>query len=122
MVMGYQPTDAYTRPKDISLQFLNGVKLDFTLDNTHKWQTIDLEGIGNDVITNYANISVNSVYPYTETRTGFRELKVFGHVSGILVTWQIIIVLVILVIRAFDIFLIFKRFVLFLLDPPENIN
>ena len=64
MVMGYQlEQQPNYNAKDISLQFLNGVKLDVTLNYTKEWQTIDLMGIGNDIITNYANISVNSVYP-----------------------------------------------------------
>ena len=78
MVMGYQP-DATHNTKDISLQFLNGVKLDFTLDNTNEWQTMDLMGIGNNIITNYANISVNSVYPQQHPSVLFVELKVFGY-------------------------------------------
>ena len=81
MVMGYQPYNRYNA-KDISLQFLNGVKLDFSLDNTNEWQTIDLMGIGNDIITNYANISVNSVYPQPNQYVVFSELKVFGYASN----------------------------------------
>ena len=76
--MGYQP-DATHNTKDISLQFLNGVKLDFTLDNTNEWQTMDLMGIGNNIITNYANISVNTVYPDKYQAVSLIELKVFGY-------------------------------------------
>ena len=66
--------------KDISIQFLYGEPVEFTLDDTSIWQTIDFMGIGNDIITNYVNISVISVYD--EAYGGFSELKVFGHASG----------------------------------------
>ena len=49
-------------PKDVSLAFSNGEQVDFTLDDKIDWQTIDLVGIGNDIITNYVKITVNSVY------------------------------------------------------------
>ena len=70
--------------KDISLAFSNGVQMDFTLEDTTSWQTIDLEGIGNNIITSYVNITVNGVYPNTCTVVGFRELKVFGYASGMI--------------------------------------
>ena len=69
-------------PKDISLAFSNGEQVDFTLDDTQEWQTIDLMGVGNDIITNYANISVNSVYPQPDQFVIFTELKVFGYASN----------------------------------------
>ena len=70
--------------KDISLEFLNGEPVDFTLDDTFEWQTINLEGMGNDIITNYVNISVVSVYQNFDD--GFTELKIFGYASGIYLT------------------------------------
>ena len=66
--------------KDISLEFLNGEPVGFTLDDTTEWQTIDLEGIGNVIITNYVNVSVISVYQNGDD--GFAELKVFGQATG----------------------------------------
>ena len=59
--------------------------MNFTLNNAANWQTIDLEGIGNDIITIYANFSVISVYPdhhVYQKYIQFRELKVFGQLSG----------------------------------------
>ena len=67
---------------DISLTFSNGDQVDFSLDDTDEWQTIDLMGIGNDIITNYANISVNSVYPQPYQYVIFSELKIFGYASN----------------------------------------
>ena len=66
--------------KDISIQSLYGEPVEFTLDDTSIWQTIDFIGIGNDIITNYVNISVISIY--SETYGGIAKLKVFGHTSG----------------------------------------
>ena len=82
MVMG--PQGMEHPAKDISLAFSNGVPVDFTLDDTKSWQTIDLVGIGNDILTNYANISVISVYHQGDVR--FSELKVFGYASGMIKT------------------------------------
>ena len=76
MVYGF-----FDSAKDISLAFSNGVQMNFTLNNAANWQTIDLEGIGNDIITIYANFSVISVYPdhhVYQKYIQFRELKVFG--------------------------------------------
>ena len=72
----------YNNAKDVSLQFSNGVQVDFTLDDTTSWQTIDLEGIGNDIISNYVKITVNTCYPNGIYGTGFYGLKVFGPASG----------------------------------------
>jgi len=73
----------YTYPaKDVSLEFSNGVQVDSTLDFNGEWQTIDLMGIGNDIITNYANISVNSIYSTNYQFVIFSELKVFGYASN----------------------------------------
>ena len=69
-----------THFKDIKLAFLDGESVDFTLDDTSEWQTITLEGIGNEIITNYVNISVISVYQ--DSDDGFAELKLFGHATG----------------------------------------
>ena len=68
--------------KDIKLEFSNGEQVDFTLDDTNEWQTIDLEGIGNDIITDYVSISVNSAYPIIYQNIGFSELTVFGYATG----------------------------------------
>ena len=82
MVMEFN--DAYVaKAKDISLTFSNGEQVGFTLDDTNKWQTIDLEGIGNDIITNYVKITVNSLYPSAQY-VAFSELKVFGYAPGML--------------------------------------
>ena len=64
--------------KDVKLEFLNGASVDFTLDDTDEWQTLALDGI--DIITNYVNISVLSVYQ--DGDNGFTELAVFGHATG----------------------------------------
>ena len=66
--------------KDISLEFLYGEPVNFTLDDTNEWQTIEFEGIGRDIITNYVNISAISVYRGDDN--GFTELKVFGRAAG----------------------------------------
>ena len=69
--------------KDVSLQFLNGVQMDFTLDDTLSWQTIDLEGIGKHIMTDSAKITIDSVYRRnTGCETGFREFQVFGLTLG----------------------------------------
>ena len=72
--------------KDISLEFLYGEPVNFTLDDTNEWQTIDLEGMGNEVITNYVKITVNSVYQTANLNVGFGELKIFGYASGMITT------------------------------------
>ena len=70
--------------KDISLDFAYGASVDFTITGNQAWQTIELEGIGNDIITNYVNISVITIYPGGDMDRGFREIKVFGYASGIM--------------------------------------
>ena len=68
------------RSKRISLGFSNGEQVGFTLDNTNAWQTIELEGIGNDIKSNYVNIS--TITSYTDKEVGFAEIKVFGWYAG----------------------------------------
>ena len=70
------------KAKDVSLEYWNGEQVDFTLKDTKSWQTIDLEGIGNDIITDYVSISVNSAYPIIYQNIGFSELTVFGYATG----------------------------------------
>ena len=72
--------------KDISLAFSNGEQVDFTLDDTSEFQTIDLEGIGNEIITNYVNITVISMNPEGYPEAYFGEFKVFGYASGMILT------------------------------------
>ena len=67
--------------KDISLEFLNGEPVHFTLEDNIEWQTIKLDRLlMQDIITDYVKISVLSIY--IKSDDGFRELKVFGHPSG----------------------------------------
>ena len=80
MIMSRNYKDGSQHFKDVLLEFLNGEPVNFTLDDTNEWQTIEFEGIGTDIITNYLNISVVSVYRNNDD--GFAELKVFGHATG----------------------------------------
>ena len=78
MVMQRHDGSIY-HPKDISLEFSSGEEVYFTLNNSMEYQTIELDGIGSEIITNYVNISV--ITSYTKEEIGFAELKVFGPAS-----------------------------------------
>ena len=94
--------------------------MDFTFEDTESWQTIDLEGIGNDIITNYVKITVNSVYPNTCTVVGFRELKVFGYASGMVYNDNVS-KHYLSCISTLEVF-ICPTYISFFSDFPENIN
>ena len=81
-------TDDHYTGQNISLSFSNGEQVGFTLDDVMgtSWQTIDLVGIGNDIITNYVKISFISFYYHRYPSVAFRELKVFRNTSGMILT------------------------------------
>ena len=66
--------------KDTVLEFSDGNKVNFTLTNTKDrvWDTIDLVGNGDVIISSYVKITALSVYGEPDGYTGFAELKVFG--------------------------------------------
>ena len=67
--------------KDISLEFLDGKPVDFTLSASKVWEELELDD--SNINTNYIKISAISVH--NGRNFGFAELKVFGCASGIYV-------------------------------------
>ena len=78
--------------KNISLQFLDGNNVDFTLTDTDDrvWDIIDMVSNGNIIISSYVNITVLSIYgDYLEMRDGLTELRVYGCIVGMIMQRRI---------------------------------
>ena len=73
--------------KDITLEFANGESVDFTLDDTVDftldqtgvWQTIELEGIGKEIVTDYVHFVIKSI---NQAHPDLNQLKLFGYAPG----------------------------------------
>ena len=81
----YHLTTIMVRPKahnfrHTALEFLYGEREGFELARVDGWQTFELDGAENDIITNYIDISISMVW--SNIPDGFNELKVFGQLSG----------------------------------------
>ena len=71
------------RFKDVELKFFSGISANYTLTNGGVWDKIESAEFGNNLITNYVNITAITEYRDTGYES-IKEVKVFGCVSGMI--------------------------------------